>query len=395
MKKLKRITVLLIVMLLSMMIAGCSNNVEEKDTAENVEEKDNTNVEEIDSTVTVTDLDGREVEISLPAERIVLVSARHIHEFSAIMGDSFAEKIVGWGSDLEAYDKDTYNVFLEVYPEIADIPDIGYHSKGTFSVETVISLNPDVVVLPLWLNSDETVLEDIKKMEQAGIPSVFVDFNRNPFDNPVKSMELFGKITGEEERAAEIANFYQEQVDMVADRLAEISTSKPSVYIECASKGPSEYGNTYSGQGWGAMVEKAGGANIADGVIEGSGPINPEYLIKESPEVIILSGSNWEGVADSMKLGFYAEEDDSLQRLTNYTKRAGWDTISAVQTGRVYGIYHGMSFRIYNFAGIQAFAKWFYPEEFEDINPAGNLQEFYNKFMPVELTGVWMTGISE
>lgn len=371
----KRILIFLSVMVCAMiLVAGCSQSVEDET-----------------ETVTLTDLAGREVEVVAPAEKVILISGRHIHEFSALMGDSFTEKIVGWGSDLEAYDKDTYDVFLEAYPQIADIQDIGYHSKGTFNVEQVITLDPDVIIFPLWDESDETVMEDIEKLEQAGIPSVFVDFYTDPFDNPIKSIELMGKIVGEEERAAEISAFYQEQVDLVANRLMAIDTAKPTVYVESGSKGVSEYGNSYSDTGWGAVIEKAGGDNIA----EAAGQISPEYLINESPEVIIISGSNWAGTEGSMKLGFYAEAADSLDRLTKFTERAGWDTISAVQNGRVYGIYHGLSFRIYNFAGIQAFAKWFYPEEFADVDPDENFQEFYDKFMPVELTGVWMTGIDE
>lgn len=375
MKNRKRVAILLSVLLVALMMAsGCSQSVEDQT-----------------ETVTLTDLAGREVEVAVPAEKVVLISGRHIHEFSALMGASFAEKIVGWGSDLEAWDNDTYNVFLEAFPEIADIQDIGYHSQGTFNAEQVIALDPDVIIFPLWDEGDEAVMADIEKLEQAGIPSVFVDFYTDPFNNPVESIELMGEIVGEEERAAEISAYYQEQVDLVADRLADIDTAKPTVYVEVGSKGVSEYGNSYSDTGWGAVIEKAGGDNIA----EAAGQISPEYLINESPEVIIISGSNWSGTEGSMKLGFYAEAADSVARLTKFTERAGWDTISAVQNGRVYGIYHGLSFRIYNFAGIQAFAKWFYPEEFADVDPAENFQEFYDKFMPVELTGVWMTGIDE
>lgn len=379
MMKLKRsMTMIIAFLLMMLLIGGCTQGVEEKT-----------------DTVTVTDLMGREVEVKAPAERIVLVSARQIHEMAALLGSDFSKKIVGWGSDLKAYDKDTYEVFAKAFPEIEEIPDVGYHYQGTFSVEMVISLNPDVVVFPLWLEEDETALQDIDKLEQAGIPSVFVDFYKDPFDHPVKSMTLFGKITGQEERAAEISAFYQAQVDLVEERLGQVEQPKPTVYVECGNKGPSEYGNTYSDKGWGAVVQKSGGKNIAEGVIEGSGPMNPEYLLKANPDVIILSGSNWEGTEDSVKLGYYAELNDSLERLNKFTERAGWDTLSAVQNQRVYSIYHGLSFRIYNFAGIQAFAKWNYPDTFADLNPSENLQAFHEQFMPVELSGVWMTGLDE
>ena len=114
--------------------------------------------------ITVTDLAGREVVINSPVEKVVLASARHLHEFAALLGEDFLNKIVGWGPDLNLYDQDTYLTYEAAFPSIADITDIGYHSKGTFSVETVISLDPDVIIFPLWLVDTEGVGDDILRL---------------------------------------------------------------------------------------------------------------------------------------------------------------------------------------------------------------------------------------
>ena len=115
--------------------------------------------------ITVTDLAERQVTINAPVNRVVLASARHLHEFAALLGEDFVNKIVGWGPDLNLYDQDTYLTYKEKFPAIEDITDIGYHSLGTFSIETVISLEPDVIIFPLWLVDTEGVGDDILKLK--------------------------------------------------------------------------------------------------------------------------------------------------------------------------------------------------------------------------------------
>lgn len=76
-KKFNKSVILLISFLLIIMVLveGCAQNVDKKA-----------------DTITLTDLAGREVEVSVPAERIVLVSSRYIHEFAALMGKDFSKK---------------------------------------------------------------------------------------------------------------------------------------------------------------------------------------------------------------------------------------------------------------------------------------------------------------
>jgi len=326
---------------------GCSSQVNQVN-----DEGGNGNAQTPSITM-ITDMAGREVSVKTPAERIVLASARHLHEFAAVGGAEVIDQIVGWGSDLKLYDQDTY------------------------------------------LKYKEGVGDDIFKLEKAKIPTVFIDYYTKPFENPIESTRIIGQLLGRESRAREITDFYQEQVNEVSSKLATLSVAKTTAYVEVGSKGPSEYGNTYSGKGLGALVTKAGGANIADGVIGGSGPINPEYLLTADLDVIIISGSYWPSTGDSMRLGYHAVEADSRTLLQAFTERGGWDTLSAVRNSRVHSIFHGFSFRIYNFAGIQSFAKWLYPDVFADMDPAANFQEFHNRFMPVEYSGVWMLDITK
>ena len=347
------------------------------------------------SQTTVTDLVGRQVQVTVPVERVVLASARDLHNFAPVEGVNPLERIVGWGPDLKLNDQDTYLKYKEKFPQIDNIPEIGYHLKGTFSVEKVISLEPDVVIFPLWCAESEGVTEDIARLEEAGIPSVVIDYWKDPLGNSTQSTLLLGTLLGKEKRAQEIVDFCEGQVNEVISRLQKTSKPKPKVYVEVGNTGPSEYGSTYGNTGWGVMVEKAGGTNIADEVIERMAQINPEYLIAKNPDVIIVTGSYWPETAGTMRLGYYATIEESRQLLRTYTERQGWNTLNAVENGRVYSIYHPWVSRIPNFVAVPAFAKWFYPDEFKDLQPDEIFKSFHEKFLPVDYTGVWTMSIKE
>lgn len=256
----------------------------------------------------------------------------------------------------------------------------------------MISLKPDLVIFPTWIIG--SVDNDIKKLEQANIPSIYLD--HYVFENFTNSTLLLGKILDNDARAQELVKYHQDQVDKVLSRLKSINTPMPKVYAECGNLGPSQYSNSFGkGIAWGDAIVNCRGINIAETAgVAGKWPvISPEYMLKQNPDVIIVTGSNWPAVNDSMRLGYYADPDDSKNRLEAFTKRPGWDTINAVKNHRVYSIYHTLTDRIYNFAVLQAVAKCLYPEEFKDLDPEKSIKEFHEKFLPVDYSGAWMVSL--
>ena len=355
-------------------LTGCGGSGENKEKAKSEE-------------ITVTDLAGRTVLVKAPVERVVLGSSRDLHEFAAVAGTDFIEKIVGWGPDLKRYDKDTYDKFSEKYP-INDIPEVGYYYTEDFSIEKVVSLSPDIVIFPMF--QYDLAKDDLPKFEQAGIPVVFTDFYHEPLENSTKSVALLGKILDKEKRAKEITDFFNEQTNSVYSRIDKINKTKPRVYHEVGWKGPSEYGETYGNIGWGKIMGRAGGDNIAKDSTSQSPTITPEFLLDADPDIIIINGSYWPATPSSMRLGYYADKNSSLTLLQAFLNRPGWDSLKAVQNKEVYSIFCTYDSRIYSFAGLQAMAKWFYPEEFKDLDPEAGVIEFHKRFMPIDYSGVWM-----
>lgn len=343
--------------------------------------------------ITVVDMEGRSVTLNVPVEKIVLLESSKTLELAAIEGEDFtADKIVGWDNDFKVNAGDGYAKLLEEYPELADVPDVGSLDDNTFSVEKVISLKPDVVIMHnfevFW--EREATMDALAKLEQADIPVVFVDFYMEPLTNSTKSMLLLGKILGKEQRAQDIVDFYNEHVETVYSRLDEITDKKPSVYIEAAARGPVDYGISYGDVAWGVLVKKAGGDNIAEPILlNKSKSLSPEYLIDTNPDIIILTGRNWP-TPGSLKLGYTISLEESKETMEAFINRPGWDTINAVKNHNVYAVYQGYCVSFFNFVGLEAFAKWFYPDEFQDVDPVETMKEFHEKFMPVDCSGTFV-----
>ena len=62
-----------------------------------------------------------------------------------------------------------------------------------------------------------------------------------------------------------------------------------------------------------------------------------------------------------------------------------------MRAGQVYAVYHGGARILYDFAYLQYLAKMLHPDLFADVDLAANLAAYFEKYMPVRLTGTYMT----
>ena len=339
-----------------------------------------------EATVEITDMKGRTVTLPADIQRVVVTF--NMEEYFAVSGPEGINKLVGWSHKYwEGRRQDAYDAFTTVYPQLADIPDVGYN--GDISVEAIIALQPDVVLASSTGANYNALEPAFDNLRQAGIECVFFDFHKQTVETHCKSVKLLGTILGQEERAEEIAAFYTDQLALVTDRLTDLpDEARPRVYMEF-SRGPGEFGNTWSEQMWGALIHTCGGTNIAAGMEGASVEIAPEQIISANPEVIIFTCSPQTDISDNVVLGYGADEELAREHLEAYKARDGWSDLSAVKNNRMGALYHDLSRHIFDFAGAQFLAKEIQPDIFADMNPEANLAEFFSRFMPVELDGVW------
>ena len=354
------------------------------------------------TSIILTDIAGRTVTIDMPVERIILGEARQIYIAASLQPGNPFNKIVGWRSDLRQFDADTYNKYMEIYPEVGDIPEFGSPYSGDFSVEKAIALDTDVVTLNLGGLERAKEAGMIDQLAAVGIPVVVIDYRQFPLENTVPSTILLGRLFDQEERAQEIVDFYLQQVNKVYSVVDGIEKEKPVVLVDTAAgiQSAAECCRTYGRGNLGLMVERAGGINIGSGLLPGwSGSLNAEQVFVSDPDVIIATGSNWftynpEG--DFVSMGYFTDPEDARMRLKALgEKRPGWTELRALKEGRHHVVWHQFYNSPYNFAVLQQFAKWFYPEEFADMDPVANFAEFHDRFLPISYSGTFFASAAE
>lgn len=340
---------------------------------------------------TITDVIGREVKVDLPAKRVLL--GFYFEDYMAIGGEKAFDKVVGISREAwEGWIPANWDMHIKHRPSLKDIPDVGEVEVQNFSVEKVLSLKPDVVILADW--QYKALGLDADRIEEAGIPVVVVDYNAQTVERHVASTLVLGEIVGEEARAKEIADFYKGSLDDVAARVAKANAAKPRVYTEFGNKGPGEYSFTYGKNMWGAMATAAGGDNIAAPFVEWFGPINPEQVLTSKPEAIFLSGNERRKIPSSILMGQGIEEGEARDRLKGFLARDGWSELPAVKNNKVYAVYQGASRTLSDFALVQFMAKQLYPEQFSDVDPNANYIDYYKKYLPVTPKGTFMIGLN-
>ena len=365
MKK-KRLAIFLTFIMIISCLVGCDST---KET--NVQSK---------SEITFTDIAGREVTIKKPVKRIIVNNRSLFDSLFAVGGEEMADMIIatsGGTRGIEGFNK-TYG---EKFPKLKELEQIsGGGGSGGYDAEKIISLKPDVVIL-INQKPDQN-LESLDKVIKVGIPVVCLSYNIEPLEDRVKNIEIIGKILGKEERAKEICDFITDKYELVNKRLENMNTPAPNVHqLTFHGDTPKSFWS------WAIIAKHAGGHDIAEdipsGKLENGGTIDNEYLLKRDPDIITMGG-------DALGLGGNEKEAQAyLQEMVS--KQAGWESLSAVKNKRVYAISYSTALNLETFYANMQLAKWYYPKEFEDIDPDATLKEFYDKYMVFDYEGIWST----
>ena len=383
----KKIIAILLALIMLLSLAACGGTATES-TVSTTASAGETN----SGTMEVTDLKGRTVTLPANIERVVVTF--NLEEYLAVTGEAGVDKLVGWSHKYwKGRRDDAYNAYTKALPALESIPDVGYN--GDISIEAIISLQPDVVLASATGANYNALEPAFDLLHQAGIEVVFFNFHKQTIETHQQSIQLIGKVMGQEERAAELARLYEEQMNLVYDRLKDLADEdRPSVYMEF-SRGPSVIGNSWSEQMWGAQIRECGGVNIAAGQEGASVDVPAEQVLAANPDFIIMSGCLQSDDTDNVVMGYGADRELAREHLEAYKSRDGWSSLNAVKNNNMGAIYHDLSRHIFDFAGAQFMAKTLHPDLFADIDPEANLAKFFSDYMPVELDGVWTLLLKE
>ncbi len=338
-------------------------------------------------TITVSDALDRKVAVPQDAQRILL--GFYFEDFFAVGGENAFDNVVGISrAAWEDWRNLQWKAYVAAVPKIATLSDVGEVDAGTFSLETAVSIKPDVAILAAWQFS--ALGDVVSRLESAGIPVVVLDYNAQTVDKHVKSTLALGAILGRQERAKELTDAYTAAIADIEQRVASLD-SRPKVYVELARKGAEEIDNSYGDTMWGRLVESAGGTNIAKGQISKWGPLSPEHVLAQNPDFIFLAGSGWVNRDKAVLMGPGVDLQITHERMRPYAARPGWNALTAVNAQNIHAIYHGGARTLYDFVFLQYLAKAMHPEAFADIDPQQNLDRFFADYMPIQFSGTYMT----
>ena len=339
-------------------------------------------------TVEYTDMLGRQVTLKKNIQRIVLLRTMDIYMLVPLLGEELDDKLIAVGTDFAQGDIDGYKKFSEVY-DLTKLVNLGsVYSDDGISVESVMLLKPDIVIVDAHFKERASV----KKMIEVGLPVVFTDLEPDPFFSGQKSMKMLGAMLGVADKANEMADYATARINATLKRVDDLlatGITHPVIYIEQGNMDPEEIGMTDGDikSSWGMVWYRLGADNI--GIGSDFQAMNPEKVLSANPDLIVIGGKNWNQTANIMRLGFYTDAQAASDHLGEYvTKRPGWSDLKAIKNHRLHAIYYGYYDKAYNFAGFEAMAKMLYPEAFADVDPEKDLKEFFEKYMPFSYSGV-------
>jgi len=329
------IVMLLIVALLA--IAGCGGQQSE-------------NTPEQKDSIIVTDGLGRQVEITGEVERIATNYGIATHMVFALGAQ---DRLVGIDSPSQN------NAFFNaIFPETATMETTG--SPREVNIEQLISLNPDLVLIP---GRNQELVENL---EQRGL-TVF-GVVAEDLDELKESMLNLGKALGCEDTAQRFADYYDKTVNMVKERTVNLKDSdKPLVYLV----GPMGFLSTCSKDMYqNYLIDLCGGKNAGsslEGDLQRHGwmEISPEQVLDWDPDVITVvqySGTSPEEIMADMR----------------------WQGLKAVKNKQVF--WFPSKFNPWDYPspqavlGIKWLAKTLNPELFNDVNMQKEADNFFKEF---------------
>ena len=359
----KKLLALVLALILSISFFGCGVPEAAPDT---------------NDAVTVTDMIGREVTVTPGSyERVVCIGAGALRMYSYI-GDV---KLLAGVEDIDntaltdrpmMFDSVARPYVLAYGDTFSTLPScgVGGPMAQAAEAEKILSCNPDIVI---------SEFEDVEKsdalQQQLGVPVITLSAgSKSVFDEKFSgSMELLGKIFGQEEKAAELNKFVAEEKAAIEAKVANIAEEdKPSVYI-CGLGNWGTTNHLMTAENY-VSFQIAGVKNAVSGLgIQGVGPIEEEKFVElgEKMDIIIMDAAAVKNIKP-----LYAEDP------------AMFDTCKAWKEGEVYlEMAYNAYYTNYEIALINTWfiAKTVYPEAFADVDLTVKTNEVTRMFLGTEL----------
>jgi iron complex transport system substrate-binding protein len=238
--------------------------------------------------ISLVDDTGRAVVLEKPAQRIVAL-APHIVENLYSVGAG--NRIVGAVS---------YSDFPE---EASSIPNVGSHNA--FSLETIVGLNPDLIIA--WHSGNDNQVVD--RLRSLGYP-LYISEPRK-LEDIAQALINMGKLTGNEQSAKLAADDFMATLQRLRSGFNQQSVV--SVFYQIWNEPLQTLSDDHLVSD---VIRVCGGSNIFADALSLAPKINIESVIERDPQVIVAAGMggarpDWLDDWHDWK-GLWAVRDDNL-----------------------------------------------------------------------------------
>lgn len=311
----------------------------------------------------ITDMMGRSVTIPAGADSYACIGPGALRLYCYVANDAQLAGV----EDLEISSGSEGRPYAMSIPNMEELSVIGPGGPGNApDAEMLLTAGPDVIFT--CYNTDVSSVDELQA--KTGISVVALSYGEGRlFDEPVyESLQLVGRITGNEDRAEEVISYFKNIQADLAERTASVE-EKPRVYLGGqSSRGAHGIESTTGAY---PMFEALGAINVVkEAGIDEYIMLDKEKLLEMDPDVIILDAG---GLA-------LIQED--------YTANPEfYGTLNAVKQGKVY---LQMPFNYYTtnleiaLADAYYIGTVLYPEQFADIDPVAKFDEISNFFLGID-----------
>ena len=311
----------------------------------------------------VTDLAGRSVIIPAGADSFACIGPGclrlycYVAEKDQLAGVEDVEKT--WGK--------TGRPYAMALGDVEGLAAIGPGGPGSApDAERLLASGADVVFSTYAMEPAE--IQELQ--DKLSIPVVALGYGEDSLSSQEvdRSLELLGQITGREERAQEVVNYFAQAKADLESRAAGVQ-DPPTVYLGCQSYQGSHGIESTTGDS--PIFDALNARNVvAEAGIGGYVTLDKEKLLELDPDFLII---------DAGGLSVLQEDYE--------TNPDYYESLSAVKRGNVYlqlpFNYYGTNLEI-ALADAYYIGTVLYPDAFSDVDPAGKFDEICQALLGID-----------
>lgn len=281
----------------------------------------------------------------------------------------FQDRVVGMPISKLSVSMHEGGFFKSVDPGLLSKKDVGFPGKP--NVETIIALDPDLIVEPSFHLKAGPALDKLK-FTRFRVFGTFASV-----EEWLAAANEFGKTVGCEAAAKKYADYFDGKLKFIADRIAGVKSDKKLKVVHIIKSGDRLVTHGRKSSFVLDMLKKLGTEPFGYGDV--AAPeyfLSKEEVLKFDPDFIFLEEINHSAFKNTI-----ATEDAFWKQLKAYKNNAIYHVPVDDESCFLTGWYFNVAAPL----GMLWTVKILYPEAFRDVDTDGEAREFYREFFRIDV----------